>query len=326
MRILIPALLAAASLGWCADTGAIGGPVSGFVVEGHTHSIRPINGIPGAARLGEPVQLPFAVGMAAISTEQDYALVTAFRKDGGPVLARGLRSGAPQITSIDKAISASGMAIAGAGTAAVLYSNATGQLQFLTGLPDAPAALDAIDISAWNGGVTAVALDAQGRNALLVAGDGNIYWAADRGAHGMNWITRVPGASSASLLPNGDDAVAGSSQTGEVILLQGLSGSLTIRTVAGPSNGITSVRAIRAISDRQIAVVEGDGRLGSVDLDTGSTEWLALAGAAEGFERLGSNLLLLNHAGHAPLLLLDTAQGHATYFVPPDGNVGPHHK
>jgi hypothetical protein len=327
MKIFTAALLiSGVSLAWCADNGGIGGPVTGFVVDGHIHSIRPINGIPGAAQLGGAVQLPFAVGLAAISTTQDYALVTAFRKGGSPVLARGLRSGAPQTSAIDGAIAASGMMLAASGTTAAVYSNGAGKLQFITGLPASPVAHDPVDISTLNGGVAAMAVDTAGVNALLVAGDGNIYWAAGQGARGLNWVARVPGASSASLLPSGDDAVVGSAETGDVILLHGLNGSLTIRKMAGASNGINSARALQAISDREIGVVDGDGRLGTIDVESGTTAWIALAGAAEGFESLGSNLLLLNHAGPAPLLLFDMAQGHATYFVPPDGNTGIHRK
>jgi hypothetical protein len=293
------------------------------VIDSRLHSLRPINGIPGGAQLGDPVQLPFAIGVAAVSAPQDYALATAFRKGGPPVLARGLRSGAPQTAAIDGAIAASGIAIAESGSVAVLYSNSDLQLQFVTGLPAAPQALDPVDLSALNGGVAAIAVDSAGANALLVSGDGNIYRVAARGSHGVNWLLRAPGASSASLLPNGDDAVVGSSDTGEVLLLHGISGSLSVRTIAGPSNGITSARAVRAISDQEVGVVDGTGRLAAITIDSGSTEWIALAGAAEGFESLGNNLMLLNHAGPNPLLLFDTAQGHATYFIPPDRSIGP---
>jgi hypothetical protein len=323
MRTLFTACgIAAASLA-CAQASGIGGPVTGYVMDGRGQALRPIEGIPGAARLGGPVSLPFAINMAVVATQQDYAIVTEAGGEGRPMLARGLRSGAPQVRAIDGAIAASGMVLSRSGAVAAFYSNATKQLQFVTGLPEAPQAQDAIDISALEGDVQALALDAAGENALLAAADGGIYRAAGKGARGVNWIARTAGAASIAFLPNGDDAVVGSRATGDVLLLHGLSGSLSIRTVGGANNGITSARAVHAISDREVAVVDGAaGGLAAIDLDSGSTEWIALAGAAERFEALDGNLLLLNGVGPRPLLLLDTTHGRTPYFVPADRTSG----
>lgn len=306
-------LVSGASLAWCADTASIGGPVSGYVVDGRFRSIRPIEGIPGAARLGDPIDLPFPIGVAAMSAPQDYAIVTAAKGNGVPLLARGLRSRSPQVSAIDRAITVSGVAVAQSGASAALYSDA--QLQFVDGLPAAPNASDPVDLGSLNG-VVFVALDAAGRNAVLLARDGNVFFAA-RGA-GVKWVASVPGASSAGFLPSGDDAVVASADTGDVILLRGLSGALSIRTVAGSANGLDSVRSVRAIDASQIAVVDGLGRLGAVDVETGAVNWIALAGAADRIDSLDSGLLVLNQPGSQPLLLLDTTQGQAPYFVPPD--------
>jgi hypothetical protein len=302
-----------ASFAWGADASGIGGPVSGYVVDGRFRALRPINGIPGAARLGEPIELPFAIANAAIAASQDYAIVTRANGDGSPTLVVGLRSGAPQLRTVERAIVPSGMRIGDSGAAAILYSDT--QLQFVDGLPGSPNAADPVALDGLNG-VAAVALDAAGANALLVSRDGNIYRAA-RGANPV-WIARVPGAVSASFLPGSDDAAVASAETGDVVLLHGLSGSLTIRTVAGAANGLTSARSVRAINGSELAVVDGDGRLGVVAVETGSVEWVAMAGAADRIDTLARGLLVLNQAGSRPLLLLDLNQGHAPYFVPPD--------
>jgi hypothetical protein len=307
-------LASGASLAWCADNG-IGGPVSGYVVDGRFRAIRPINGIPGAAQLGAPLDLPFAIDLYAIATQQDYAIVTAAKRGGAPILVRGLRSGAPQQQPVANAIAASGIRLADSGSAGAFYSDT--QLQFVSGLPDAPAVSDPVDVSAA-GGVSGAAIDAAGHSVLLLGRDGSIYQAV-RGAD-LKWVARVPGASSAAFLPSGDDAVVASADTGDVVLLSGLSGSLTVRTVAGAANGITSARSVRAISATQIALVDGQGRLGAIDVETGSTEWIGLAGAADRIETLDRGLLVLNQAGPQPLLLLDISQGRAPYFVPPDSH------
>jgi len=313
--------ICAASAVWGADTAGIGGPVSGYVVDGRFRALRPINGIPGAARLGDPIDLPFAIGNAAIATSQDYAIVTRGNGDGRPSLVVGLRSGAPQLRPVDRAIVPSGMLIGDSGAVAILYSDT--QLQFVSGLPAAPDASDPVGLDGVNG-VAAAALDATGANALLVSRDGNIYRAA-RGASPV-WVARVPGAVSASFVPGSDDAAVASADSGDVVLLHGLSGSLTIRTVAGAANGLTSARSVRAINGSELAVVDGQGRLGVVAVETGSVEWVGLAGAADRIETLARGLLVLNQAGSRPLLLLDLNQGHAPYFVPPDDRGEGHHR
>jgi hypothetical protein len=299
-------LISGASAAWCAEGAGITGPVSGYVVDGRYRAIRPINGIPGAARLGAAVELPFAIDTAAIAAAQDYALVTAANSDGRPSIVRGLRSGAAQAASIDGAIATKGIAIADSGAAAALYS-AT-QLQFVSGLPTA----------------TTVEIDATGRNVLLLGRDGGVYLAA-RGAD-LKQVARMPGAVSASFVPGADDVVVANADTGDVVLLHGLSGSLTIRTVAGAANGLNSARSVRAISGSEIGVVDGEGRLGVIATETGSIEWIGLAGAAERIDTLDRGLLVLNHAGAGPLLLLDIQQGHTPYFVPGETRKAHHRK
>jgi hypothetical protein len=317
-RLLFSVLIIATSFASGQTDSAINGPVTGFVVDGRRRAIRPIEGIPGAARLGGAIAFPFPVQLAAISSAQDYALATAPDDDGLPVLARGLRSGAPQTAAIEGAIAPAGIVISDSGGAAALYSNA--RLQFVTGLPAAPRASDPIDISAIEGGVVALALDNPGRNALVAGGAGGVYWA---GAGGVKRIAQVPGASAAALLPGGDDGVVGSGETGDIVLLRGLSGSLNLRTVGGAFNGVASVRALAAMNAQEIAVADGMGRLMTIDLESGSAQAMPLAGSAERFERVDRNLLLLNRPGPHPLLLLDSGgEGHATYFVPPERGVG----
>jgi hypothetical protein len=320
-KAIVLLAISGASFAWGADTAGVGGPVSGYVVDGRFRALRPINGIPGAARLGDPIALPFAIGSAAIAASQDYAIVTRANSDGAPALLTGLRSGAPQVLAVERAIVPSGILIADSGAAAVLYSDT--QLQFVSGLPAAPNASDAITLDGVNG-VAAVALDAAGATALLVSRDGNVYRAA-RGAAPV-WVARVPGAVSASFVPGADDAAVASADSGDVVLLHGLSGSLTIRTVAGAANGLTSARSVRAINSGELAVVDGQGRLAVVTVETGSVEWVALAGAAERIDTLGRGLLVLNRTGAGPLLLLDLNQGHAPYFVPPDDRGEIHHR
>jgi hypothetical protein len=314
---IVSLALAAATPALANDGGGVGGPISGFVLDGRSNALRAIEGLPGAARLGAAVRLPFAVAIAAVAVRQDYALVIPASGQPRAMLARGLRSGAPETLPLDGAVEPSAIAIASSGTVAVLHSRAAHKLQFVVGLPAAPRALDPVDTSALDGEGVALAIDANGSDALLAAADGQIY-RASRGAAALTRIARLRGAASLSMLPDRDAAVALSAESGEIVLLDGLTGgALSIRTVAGPLQGIPHPRAVQTLDSRSIGVI-ADGRLAAVDLETGTVDWIDVAAAAESFEPMDRHLFVLNRAGTQPLLLLDAARGRSTWFVPPD--------
>jgi len=301
-----------------AQANGIGGPVSGFVVDGRSHALRPINGLPGSAVLGTAVQLPFSAGLAAAATDLDYALVTDAHGTGEPFLARGLASGTPTVAPLAGGIVASDAVLAASETAAVLYSSPNARLQFVSGLPALPQAGAPVDVSSLSSGVAAMAVDSTGRTALLIAGDGGIYRAGADGT-GPQFIVRATGASSVSLLPNGLDAVIGNRDTGDVLLIRGFAGAATVSTLTGAGAGIGSTTAVQALSDHEAAIVDGAGRIAVVDIHTSAVSWMGLAGKADRIEPARRNLFLLNHPGSGPLLLLDLTSGRMTYFVPPEG-------
>jgi hypothetical protein len=314
---IVSLALAAATPALANDGGGVGGPISGFVLDGRANSLRAIEGLPGAARLGAPVRLPFAVAAAAVAFRLDYALVIPASGQPRVLLARGLRSGTPETLLLNGAIEPTSIAIASSGATAALHSRPTHQLQFIVGLPDAPRALEPVDTRALDGESVALAIDADGSAALLAAADGQIF----RGGLGSATLTRIAslrGTASLSMLPDRDAAVALSAESGEIVLLDGLTTvAPSIRTVAGPLQNIPNPRAVQALDRRSIGVI-ADGRLAFVDLETGAVEWIDLAAAAENFETLDRHLFVLNRAGAQPLLLLDAAKGRSAWFVPPD--------
>jgi hypothetical protein len=300
---------AAVSALWSND-GGVGGPVSGFVPDRGRSALRAIEGLPGAARLGARVRLPFAVSSAAISSRQDFALIVPAEGDARPALVRGLRAETPGVRAIEGVIEASSILLASSGTAALLYSAQSHKLQFVTGLPDEPRALEPVEAA-----VAAFALDANGSTAVLAGEDGQIYSASAGGP--LRSVARLRGVSSISIVPGRDAAVAASGDTGEIVLIEGLAHVSSIRAIAGASE-IPSPRAVQAFDARSVGVISGDGRLAAIDLDLGSIGWIALAGNAEQFYPLEPGLFALNRPGAHPLLLLDAAHGLSAWFVPPD--------
>jgi hypothetical protein len=137
------------------------GPVTGFVYDARLGAIRPINGMPGASTLGGPLPLAVSIRHAAISTARDFAI--AISDDGSAYLASGLAGGTPALAALDGAIdNVSRVVLNSAGDAALLYSEKTGRLQVITGLPGQPKPGAALDASG-TGVLSAMALSADAR-------------------------------------------------------------------------------------------------------------------------------------------------------------------
>ena len=75
MRILVPFCLAICSL--YGQAGKLGAPSTGFVFDQSTHALRQIQGIPGAALVGTPVDFGLAVTAAWVAPRLDSAFVLA---------------------------------------------------------------------------------------------------------------------------------------------------------------------------------------------------------------------------------------------------------
>jgi hypothetical protein len=124
------------------STTAVSVPTLGFIASQAPARLQPILGIPGAARLGNPLLLPATVTQIHIAPGHAYALVE--QAPGNPlalVLLQGittqtrnlpLRPIMGALSQIDI------LAFSPMGTSAVLYSRQTNQLQVLTGLPKLP--------------------------------------------------------------------------------------------------------------------------------------------------------------------------------------------
>ena len=301
-----------------ADSGTLRGPVSGYVLDAHSRSLRPVNGIPGGATLGEPLRLGFRLNLAAVSPENDYAVVTAFRSAPAPVLVKGLSSGNPQIVHLEGAIAATALELSDGGASVLLSSSAEGKLQLIRGLPNQPEVLPAADVSSWDGGMVAANVDPAGTRVLAAAGDGSIFLLEVQGGSlgEPEWIGRVPGAAALSFIGT-DSAAAGSATTGDVMLFRGLSGALTVSRVAGAGDGVQSAIALRAIGGQALCVADGSsGRAAMIDLATAAVHWVESPGQASRCDRLGRSVLVLNQAGRQPLLLLDASGPPEVFFVP----------
>jgi hypothetical protein len=315
----LAALLLVAAAAPAAETATMRGPIAGYVLDARSRTLRPVNGIPGGAALGAAVNLGFRVDRAAIFTAGDYAVVTGYRATPVPMLVKGLSSQQPAVSAIDGAIPATAMELSDDGTALVLTSAGDGKLQLVTGLPDRPQALPAVDVSGWSGGVTAAAIDATGSQVLAAAGDGSVYLLPVQGKSlgAPQWAGQVPGAAAVSFVGSGT-AIVGSATSGALTLFRGLGNSLTVSSLADAAQAFQSVRAVRSAGAQRVCVADSaSGKAAIVDIGSQEVRWLPTSASANRCDRLNGSVLALNQPGRDPLLLLDTSSDTSgIFFVP----------
>src|SRR5687767_480124 len=114
------------------DTGLasdpIYGPVLGFVPNAEGSTVRPILGIPGAALVGQQLQLESGIRSAVVSPRQDYVL--AVRSEDAQVVLILVASASSELTSVmGTRPGGEVIAISPSGAAAGLYDHDSRVLQ-----------------------------------------------------------------------------------------------------------------------------------------------------------------------------------------------------
>lgn len=321
MRLFVAGALLA-SMAARAGASGIGGPASGFILDGRSQAIRPINGLPGASLLGSPLAVPFRIGQAAIA--RDFALASR-AEDGALFVVSGLRDAVPSVAPFDGAIpDVSLFSLSASGNAAVIYSAVTARIQIVTGLPGKPVAAPAVDVSPLPGAITAIEVNDGGSGVVAGVRDGAgnaVYGLLSfSGDSGPKYLGRAQDLSALALLRDGADAAFADRFANQVFLVRDIAGNAEVSILAGEQDGIDTPVALEAVNAELYIADAGSGSLTVVDLvNRGAPASIALPGSPTRCERLGGEpILVLNEAGSAPLLLLDLTQGRNLFFVPAD--------
>jgi hypothetical protein len=302
LRIVAAVFLAGVA---AAQTGtALSGPTMGLVFDSSQSALRPIRGIPGAATLGDPLNLGFALAAATVSPRQDFAL--ALRADDSSlVLVRAGRSVAIPKTRPAPAL----MVFNNAGTAAALYDSGAGRVQILTGLPDAAAVQSDVDISALAGPVAALAVDDAGTSLFLAAGAAEtvaLYRIAMDGA--SQFLASFRSVAALRLSATGREALLADSAAGAVYAIRDLQGAGRVETVVSGRDGLGAPIAVESDSAGRIFVADRAGNLTILDRARGSVLSLPCGCAPTGLFRLsGTATFRLTEPSHAPMWVLDAS-------------------
>jgi hypothetical protein len=320
-KLLLQMALAVLLAGVAAAQGgtALSGPTMGLVFDSSQSALRPIRGIPGAASLGDAVNLGFLLASATVSPRQDYAL--ALKADDSSVVL--VRAGAEiSSTAVPGARPAPALMIfSPAGTAAALYDSGAGRVQILTGLPDAAAVQSDLDISALAGPVAALALDDAGSSLFLAAGPAeavSLYRIAMDGT--SQFLASFRSVAALRLSANGREALLADSAAGAVYIIRELRGAGHMKMIASGRDGLGAPVAVESDSAGRIFVADQAGNLTILDRSRGSVLSLPCGCAPAGLFRLsGTATFRLTEPSDAPMWVLDASGADARIVAIPPG-------
>lgn len=305
MRILLTICITASSL--FSQTGKLAAPSSGFVYDPATNALRRIQGIPGAAIVGTPVDFGLPVSAAYVSPRLDSAFVLS--GDGQAHFFR-LTQDAPLERAVDSLGTPARVAFSPTGSAAALFS--PGNLQVVKGLPDAPtvAANIRLRIISRPRRPLPETLAVSDDGAYVLYSAGGPLELIDVAGNSRNIINAGAGALAAFSPGSHNAAIA---QAAKVVLFQDIAGAATEQTF----DGVDSPSAVAFSADAQkLLVASAAGRsVTAIQTATGERSAYPCNCSPGSLVAMGS-FFRLNEMGHEPLWLLDPSSERALFFVP----------
>jgi hypothetical protein len=325
--ILAFGCLAAAAL--CAQQGSVAGPLSGYIFDPGTHTLRTIRGVPGAALVGDAVDFGFGLASAYVSPSLDSALVVAadrslhlFRLNSSSVAERTVEglSGTVQRAALIERV-----AFSPSGSALALHTGGT--VQVFTGLPDSPVLAGTLEFRAEVTEPQAASFRGPRRmnsGSLAVSDDGAYVLLADSnsvrllGIAGVNRTLTDAGAGAlVAFAAHGHDAaVAGAADDG-LVLFRDVAGA-SERRVPAPGKELAIPAGLAfSLDGRQLFLANSGARsVTAFDLAAGDRSVIACDCAPSALIPMGS-VFRLNELGTEPIWLLDAGTtGPRIVFVP----------
>jgi hypothetical protein len=292
-----------------AQDGNVAGPTAGFVFDSAARALRPVEGIPGSALVGDALQLDYAVSSAYFSPRQDAALTVA---DDNSVHFLRIRSGAVSERTVEGLGGKPDRVVfSPRGSAALLVSG--GHLTVLNGLPDAPAVSASLDLDDSSYSL-AISDDAA---YLLAAGHGSVRLLG--AASGENFkLTDTGDGAIAAFAPGSYDAAIADSSGAGLLLFRNAKRGGDPAVVSSSDESIASPVGL-AFSDngRKLFLASSSARaVASFDLEAGDRGTIACNCTPAALVRMGT-AFRLNELGSEPLWLFDPGTTEARIvFVP----------
>ncbi len=314
-------IVLAASCVLPAQQGNLSGPVAGFVFDGPRRVLRPIQGVPGASLLGDPISFGINVAAVYMAPRQDSAFVVDTDQSLHFFL---LKNGVPTEVSLG---GVTGMpervVFSPSGTAAALVS--TGTARILTGLPGAPTLTGSLKVESLSMQMTSGAHSFHSWSTPLALSDDGTYMlnviqgsARLLSVQGQN--RHLMAAQSSALLafaPGGHDAAVMDSLTG-LTLIRDAAGTATPQLLATPDDGLAGPTGLAFSADKQAVYVASSTAQSVVAFNLAAASRTAIGCACTPSTLVPmGNLFRLTELTGDPLWLFDgTAATPRTVFVP----------
>jgi hypothetical protein len=307
--------------------GAMSAPLAGMFATGA--EVRPIEGVPGASVIGEPVALPTAGMRVYLPPLQQWALVGDER---GASLGRMPFAGAQPgvVTPIAGAIPAPDLvSFSSNGRNAIVYSAVSGSLQVLTHLDTAAQVAMQFDTSEL--AVSAAAISDDGSLPVVLARSGAVYLLQADAPPAPLFATGSPAG--LVFLPNQAALAIADGAAGTVTILDNLASQPSTRmAIAAPSLAGGGVFVAGSSDGNSVLFAAAGGQAAyRADLTNQTVSSLNMPVMVSRFDRISGNLFLVSaNPGEAAWLLLwdGTAMraGFAqTILRPAEGRTAPAH-
>ena len=296
-----------------AQTSAFRGPLAGWVYSRSARTLRPILGVPGAARIGSP--LLSHVDFASIAPDGNWALIV---RAGHSSLINGIATQTPLESPVSGFIDAVERVVWNRdGSAAVLYSAAANQLQRVqfsgaAATPDAP-----LDLSPW-GTPAALAIDPAGRQIAFGIVQSGLY--VFSGGQSPALLSTMAQPAAAAFDSSGRLYAFDADQQ-QIIAFDASMNPSTFASLAQPGVPAVAPAGLALSGDGRYLLLADSAAQAVRIYDTGSaalTRTIPLDFAPTRFEALSSTptILLNGDRAHEWLLMLDAGQLPHLVFVP----------
>ena len=285
-------------------TIALRGPVLGLAFDASVKGVRPVLGLPGAASLGAPFAVPFALDRAflgnrggfALATDQAAAVVVQ-------VTAAGIRKLVGVTAAPDKVVFSPS-----ASTAALYYAD-RGVLEVVQHLPAAPKLTASLDLAALPGPVSALAVSDSGLvlAACQTGTDSGAVFVFAKG-RAMFSVLSVRRASAIAFRGTSDDALVADAEANLVSRIHDAAGRAAVTVLAGAAEGVSAPVALAASADgRRAVIANGDGApVLLVNAETGAARAVSCSCRVAAAEPMAGNAVFrLTGPDESPMWLLD---------------------
>lgn len=292
-----------------AQDSELRGPVVGYLTSANA-SVRPVLGIPGASLIGDPIGLPVALSVAAISPRQDY-IIGAAAEDRRTVLLRLTGPDrAPQ--SIENArVGITRIIASPESSTLALYFKDTAIVQVLTGLPDQAKVIYEFEVP---DAVGLIAVSADGSRVLysVSANEQDAVFLRENGGDTVR-VAAVRKAAALAFDHAGSSFAIADSQANEILVSRG--GSL--ERLAGEREGILAPSAIAFSSRGVLAGSAGNKSVALIPADGTPIQFTSCGCTPESLDAIGSGIYQLTAAAKGTVYVYDESKPEpAIWFIP----------